>query len=204
MYLLAFFCRVLPHHSSSRAADSEDAGASSSRSKFSDLAGGATKCTLRESGRAALDFSTTGWKSLATARLSCAFFNVGTMLKYFLDSDGGDGQSAQNFKAVSSTASKALRLYQRGYVQKIEVVRVEDIACYKARYEPEMKTKSQYKLELCVSIVGGDGEMPSCSILCSMQNVPDLQARLPKRHASTWLYSCMPLKIFVDMATLET
>ena len=72
------------------------------------------------------DFPTTGWKSLATARTSSACFTVGTMLKYFLDSDAGDGESARNFKAVSSTDNKALRLYQRGYVQKIELARVED------------------------------------------------------------------------------
>ena len=97
------------------------------------------------------------------------------MLQYFLDCDGGDGQSAQNFKAVSSTDSKALRLYQL-----------------------EMKTKSQYKLKLCVSIVGGNGEVAKFvdSGLYAECSCP--AGKAPKR-----LHLCMPLKIFADMATLE-
>ncbi len=79
------------------------------------------------------------------------------MLRYFLYKVAGDGQSSSNFKAISSTDSKALRLYQRGYVQKVEVTASGNVVFYKARCEPEMRTKKHYKLRLSVETVGGDG-----------------------------------------------
>ena len=114
------------------------------------------------------------------------------MLKFFLDSDSGDGQSAQNFKAVPSPDSKAHRLYQRGHLQKILVVRVEYIVYYKARCGPEMKTKFQYKLQLCVFAVVGDGEDAQFldSLLYAERSCPEGKA--PKascKHLAALIYA---------------
>ena len=105
-----------------------------------------------EEGRFPLD----GWKSLVSGRLSAAMFSMQTMCTYFLDTVVSDGQQMKNFKAISATDSKSLRLFQRGFVKKIEVVAKDGLVFYRARCEPEMKSTSAYKLKMAVRTADTD------------------------------------------------
>ena len=78
-----------------------------------------------------------------------------TMLSYFLDTIAGDGRSSSNFKAISATDNSAMRLFQRGFVQAIQVAASNNIVYYKARCEPEMKSTVPYQMKLGVEVVGG-------------------------------------------------
>lgn len=105
----------------------------------SSIANSAHSLTSQQRSADTDNFLVSGWSKIAAARLKCAKFNMQTMLKYFLDTVAGDGQSSSNFKAISATDNKFLRLFERGYVQRIEVVAVHDMVHYRVRYEPEMK-----------------------------------------------------------------
>jgi len=95
---------------------------------------------------------------IVAGRLKCAEFNIQTMLKYFLDTVAGDGQSSSNFKAISATDNKSLRLFERGYVQRIEVVAAHVVVHYRARCEPEMRSSKAYLFKLSVKIGSGSGD----------------------------------------------
>ena len=118
----------------------------------------ASPTTENQDQKHADSFPTTGWKKLVAGRLFSATFTIQTMLSYFLDTMAGDGKSSSNFKAISATDNSAMRLFQRGFVQNIQVATSNDIVYYKARCEPEMKSTSSYQIKLGVSVVGGDGE----------------------------------------------
>ena len=96
-------------------------------------------------------FPATGWRSLPAARLVSCCFTMHTMLSYFLDTVTSDGPNC-NFKAVAATDSKSLRLFQNGYVQKIELVKFGDVIFYRARCQPEMRSRADYKLKLAVRV----------------------------------------------------
>ena len=81
-----------------------------------------------------------------------------TMLSYFLDTIAGDGRSSRNFKAISATNNSAMHLFQRGFVQAIQVAASSNIVYYKARCEPEMKSTVPYQIKLGVKVVGGSDE----------------------------------------------
>ena len=95
-------------------------------------------------------FPTSGWKALQDSRLISAFFTSSTKTAYFLDTTAADGEAACNFKAISSTDSKATRLWQRRFVKKVEVVAQDDIVYYRARCDPEMRSSAPYKIKLAL------------------------------------------------------
>ena len=97
-------------------------------------------------------FPISGWKGLAAGRLQSAFFIMPTMFKYFLDTAATDGDSSRNFKAIASSDSKSLRLFQRGFVKHIEVVAKDAYVFYRAKCEPEMRSSPNYKLKLAVKV----------------------------------------------------
>ena len=102
---LFILCRVLAHQRQS----SSDAHSRSDCAEISEATLEARACssvgvsappTCAQPESSSADFPTTGWKSLSTGCLVCAFFTVGTMVKYSLNMDTADGRSAKNFKAV--------------------------------------------------------------------------------------------------------
>ena len=95
------------------------------------------------------DFPASGWLSIAAGRLVSAFFTMQTIVSFFLDSATSDG-AAGNFKALSATDIKSIRLFHSGYGQKIEVCKVDGHVFYKARCQPEMRTKTDYRIKLAV------------------------------------------------------
>ena len=107
--------------------------------------------------RAGSSFPSSGWKKLVAGRLLSATFTMQTMLSYFLDTIAGDGRSSSNFKAISATDNSAMRLFQRGFVQAIQVAASNNIVYYKARCEPEMKSTVPYQMKLGVEVVEGSG-----------------------------------------------
>ena len=90
--------------------------------------------------RAGSSFPSSGWKKPVASSLLSATFTMQTMLSYFLDTIAGDGRSSSNFKAISATDNSAMRLFQRGFVQAIQVADSNNIVYYKARCEPELKS----------------------------------------------------------------
>ena len=82
------------------------------------------------------------WKSLTHGRLQSAVFTSHTRLAYILDMIAPDGRATCNFKAISSMDSNSLRLFQRGFIKKIELVAKDGLVFYKARCEPEMRSSS--------------------------------------------------------------
>ena len=89
-------------------------------------------------------FPTSGWKSL---------FNESHLLAYFVNpaTRCGDGQ-ARDFKAIASTDQKSRRLFESGYVQKIELSKSGNRVFYQARCMPEMRTRPDYKLRMYVGV----------------------------------------------------
>lgn len=88
------------------------------------------------------------------------------MLKYFLDTVAGDGQSSSNFKAISATDNKSPRLFERGYVQRIEVVTTDSMVHYRTRCEPEMKSSNAYHLRLSAKVASGSqGRSDQCRVV---------------------------------------
>ena len=90
--------------------------------------------------RAGSSFPSSGWKKHIAGRLLSATFTMQTMLSYFLDTIAGDGRNSSNLKAISATDNSAMRLFQRGFVQAIQVAASSNIIYHKARCEPEMKS----------------------------------------------------------------
>ena len=97
------------------------------------------------------DFPASGWLSIAAGRLVSAFFTMQTIVSFFLDSATSDG-AAGNFKALSATDIKSIRLFHSGYGQKIEVCKVDGHVFYKARCQPEMRTKTDFRIKLAVQV----------------------------------------------------
>ena len=95
-------------------------------------------------------FPVEGWKSLTNGRLQSAVFTSHTRMAYFLNMIAPDGRATCNFKAISSTHSKSLRLFKRGFIKKMELVARDGLVFYKARCVPEMRSSSPYKLKLAV------------------------------------------------------
>ena len=94
----------------------------------------------------AVVFPTSGWKSLVSGRLQleAAVFNESHLLAYFVNSATrcGDGQ-ASNFKAIASTDQKSRRLFESGYVQKIELSKSGNRRfTAEARCMPEMRNQA--------------------------------------------------------------
>ncbi|XP_065198986.1 uncharacterized protein LOC135830687 [Sycon ciliatum] len=131
-----------------------------------------------------LDFPVTGWQPIksASGRLLSLSFSMQTMVSYFVDTMTSDGP-AKNFKALAATDSKSIRLYRAGYVQKIELMKANSRVYYRARCQPEMKTKADYKLRLvaqcdsgsATSVVGaqctcpaGKGVTASCKHIAAL------------------------------------
>ena len=69
----------------------------------------------------------------------------------------GDGRSSSSFKAISATDNSAMHLFQRGFVQGIQVAASNNIVYYKACCEPEMKSTVPYQMKFGVEVVGGRG-----------------------------------------------
>ena len=113
-----------------------------------------------------INFPLTGWKSLAAGRLESASFFVHNMLEYFVcaTSSTGDGL-ARNFKAIAAPDRKSIRLFQTGYIQKVEVANRSSLVFYRARCAPEMKTRADYKLRMCVTVSGEKREVAE-DVLC--------------------------------------
>ena len=135
-------------------------------------------------------FSSSGWRKLIAGCLLYATFTMRTMLSYFLDTIAGDGRSSSNLKATSPSDNSAMHLFQRGYVQAIQVAASNNIVYYKARCEPEMKSTVSYQMKLGVEVVRGSGGHAKC-----VTQVMGALVQLVKHHmhhANTSLSFCMP------------
>ena len=110
-----------------------------------------------------LAFPVSGWKSLVSGRSQSAAFTQSHLIAYFVQTETpcGDGTN-RNFKAIASTDQKSRRLFTSGYVQKIELHKLNNVVCYRARCMPEMKSRSDYKLRMCVRI-GDSGNVAEIS-----------------------------------------
>ena len=113
-------------------------------------------------------FPAAGWKSIVEGHLEAASITESHILAYFVhySTSTGDGP-AMNFKAVASTDQKSRRLFECGYVQKIELCRRNDNVFYKARCAPEMRSRADYKLRLCVSVTDTADVKDVCYADCS-------------------------------------
>ena len=85
-------------------------------------------------------FSSSGWRKLVAGHLLSVTFTKCIMLSYFLNTIADDGRSSSNLTATSASDNSAMRLFQRGFVQAIQVAASKNIVYYKARCEPEMKS----------------------------------------------------------------
>ena len=77
-----------------------------------------------------------------------------TMLSYFLNTIAGDDRSSSNFKAISATENSAMRSFQQGFVQMIQVAASNNIVYYNASCEPEMKSTVPYQMKLGWELLG--------------------------------------------------
>ena len=80
-------------------------------------------------------FPAAGWQSLQVARRLCPVITIGTVVKFFVDKVTVDGEAAANFKALGldGSDSKSLRLFKRGYVQKVELAAKDNHIYLRAR-----------------------------------------------------------------------
>ena len=72
-------------------------------------------------------FPPLGGKQLVAGLLLLATFTMQTMLSYFLDIIAGDGKSTSNFQAMTTLDNSAMRLFQWGFVQAIQVAASDSI-----------------------------------------------------------------------------
>ena len=144
----------------------------------------------------AVAFPSSGRCSLSAGSLASAIFTMHTMLSYFLDNVSANGESSRNFKAVAATDSKSMRLFQRGFVQKIEIVAGDDVVFYRARCEPEMRSGSPHKMKLAVATQPTVMEILLLAVFCTHNAFPALQVKHPMGAASTWLRYSTHLRSF--------
>ena len=98
-------------------------------------------------------FPTTGWQKLLSSPELCAPVKVHTVVQCVMDSVAADDMPTQNFKALEGTDSKSYHIFKCGFVQKIEVARLDNHVFFRARCEPEMRTGTPYKLRLLLLLL---------------------------------------------------
>ena len=202
-----FYLRSLPRVQDHRAATLpgvQDVPTAAS-SSVSPAPAAPTSAAVTVSAVTDVTFLMTGWQKLQSSPELCAPVTVQTIIQYFLDSVAADDMPTHNFKALEGTDSKSCRIFKCGFVQKIEVARLDNHVFFRARCEPEMRTGTPYKLRLAVDVV--EKENKPVAIIRFTECLPCPAGKAPLaccKHIAALLYALEEVAKFGRTLPLET